>query len=109
MLNYGLLKEPQPINAYQLHACKTEYTTGTYTAMYHAIHFVFYHMCIYVYLYIYEDVIIAEVQIYIRAISLVRTSPNSSTKQLKIGLHEQLKTKSTWLETKFFVLAVITL
>ena len=52
---------------------------------------------IYIYLYPYEDIITTEVQIYIRGISLVRTSLNSSTKQLRTGLHEQLKTKSTWL------------
>ena len=97
MLNSGLLKDSQPINAYKLHACKKEGTTGTYTAMNHAINFAFHHMCIYVYLYIYEDVITTEVQIYIRAISLVRISPNSSTKQLRTGLHEQLETKSTRL------------
>ena len=45
------------------------------------------------YLYIHEDVI-TKVQIYIRGISLVITSPNSSTKQLRTGFHEQLKTKS---------------
>ena len=77
--------------------CKTECTTGTYTAMYHAVNFAFHHMCIYVYLYIYKNIITTEVQIYIRGISLVRTSPNSSTKQLRIGLHEKLKTKSTRL------------
>ena len=44
--------------------------------------------------YIYEDVITTEAQIYIRGISLVITSPNSSTKQLRTGLYEQLKTKS---------------
>ena len=97
MLNSGLLKQSQPINAYKLHACKKECMTGTYTAMHHVIHFAFHHMCTYVYLYIYEDVITTEVQIYIRGISFVRTSPNSSTKQLRTGLHEQLKTKSTRL------------
>ena len=65
--------------------------------MYHAINFVFHHMCIYVYLYVYWDVITTEVQIYIRGISLVKTSPNSSTKQLQTGLREQMKTKSTRL------------
>ena len=65
---------------------KKECTADTYAAMYYAINFAFHHMCIYiyiyVYLYIYEDVITTEVQIYIRGISLVRTFPNSSTKQL---------------------------
>ena len=62
--------------------------------MYHAVNFAFHHVSIYVYLYIYENIITTEVQTYIRGISLVRTSPSSSTKQLRIGLHEQLKTKS---------------
>ena len=49
------------------------------------------------YLYIYEDAITTEVQIYIQGNSLVITSPNSLTKQLRTGLDEQLKTKSTRL------------
>ena len=61
--------------------CKTECTTGTYTAMYHAVNFAFHHMCIYVYLYKYKNITTTEVQIYIRGISLVRTSPNSSNKK----------------------------
>ena len=65
------------------------------------------------YLYIYEDAITTEVQIYIQGISLVITSPNSLTKQLRAGLDEQLKTKSTRLvpltsRKSFFVLTVIT-
>ena len=49
------------------------------------------------YFYIYEDVITTKLQIYIRDNSLVITYPNSSTKQLRTGLLEQLKTKSAWL------------
>ena len=43
--------------------------------------------CIYIFVYI-RGCYNKRVQVYIRGISLVRTSPNSATKQQQTGLHE---------------------